>query len=135
MKHWMIRIASLTIAGLGGLLIAAPADKSSMIDDKQLLSMAKSANTAEAHLTVAKAYDSKAEALEAKARKHEAKADELANRTSYNPMAAKWPAIVQGPIDRERQLAMQARRAAFEARDLAARHRDLRDKATAADAE
>lgn len=63
----------------------------------------------------------RAERLETKAAQHEANANELANSKNYNPMRYKWPAMVQAPIDRERHLAMQARRAAREARELAAK--------------
>jgi hypothetical protein len=68
-----------------------------------------------------KTYLDRAEQLEAKAAKHEANADELAKNKNYNPMRYKWPAMVQAPIDRERHQAMQARRAAREARELAAK--------------
>ena len=64
--------------------------------------------------------------LEEKAKRHEARAEELANRKGYNPMAQKWPAMVQGPIDRERELAAKARR---ELRELEAK--DRRDGAKA----
>jgi hypothetical protein len=63
----------------------------------------------------------KAAKLEAKAQRHESRAEELANRKGYNPMAHKWPAMVQGPIDRERQLAAKARR---ELRELEAKDRN-----------
>lgn len=68
-----------------------------------------------------KTYLGRAEQLEAKAAKHEANANELAQNKNYNPMRHKWPAMVQAPIERERHLAMQARRAAREARELAAK--------------
>jgi hypothetical protein len=68
----------------------------------------------------AEKHEERAEKLERKAARHEAKANELANRKGYNPMAQKWPAMVQGPIDRERQLAAKARGQAAEARTLAA---------------
>jgi hypothetical protein len=75
------------------------------------------------NLTGAKEHEAKAELLEAKAKRHEARAEDLANRKGYNPMAHKWPAMVQGPIDRERQLAAKARRTAHELRELAAKER------------
>jgi len=68
-----------------------------------------------------KTYRDRAEQLEAKAIRHEANAEELTNRKGYNPMRHKWPAMVQAPIDKERHLAMQARRAAREAREMAAK--------------
>lgn len=79
---------------------------------------------ANADLAIAEKHESKAVAFEQKAIRHEAKADELANRKGYNPMAQKWPAMVQGPIDRERQLAAKAREEAVKARELAAKHRE-----------
>lgn len=72
--------------------------------------------------------------LEQKAVRHEAEADRLAKKSKSNPMAHKWPAMVQGPIDRERRLAMQARRAASESLELAAKH-DAKANAKRADVE
>jgi hypothetical protein len=66
-------------------------------------------------------YRRNAAKLDQKALRHEAEADRLAKNSRSNPMAHKWPAMVQGPIDRERRLAMQARRAAAESRELAAK--------------
>jgi hypothetical protein len=60
-----------------------------------------------------------------KADRHEAKANEMASRKGYNPMAHKWPAMVQGPIHRERELAEKARKAAAESRELAFKHREM----------
>jgi hypothetical protein len=59
--------------------------------------------------------------LDAKSARHEEQAIKAAKRP-LPPLAHKWPAMVQRPADREKQLAIQARRAAQEARELAARH-------------
>jgi hypothetical protein len=78
---------------------------------------------AEANLALAAKQEEAAVKLEARAARHEAKADEMASRKGYNPMAQKWPAMVQGPIDRERQLAANASKEAAKARELAIRYR------------
>jgi hypothetical protein len=54
--------------------------------------------------------------LEAKAIHHEREADRLALAAQKSPMQSKWPAIANAPAERERRLAMQARRAWSEAR-------------------
>lgn len=81
------------------------------------------AQTAKEHLEAATLHEERAAAFTAKALRHEARAEELDKRKAYNPMRQKWPAMVEGPIERERHLAMQARRAATESRQLAAKHR------------
>ncbi|MCC6538458.1 MAG: hypothetical protein IT162_12960 [Bryobacterales bacterium] len=81
------------------------------------------AQTAKEHLEAATLHDERAAAFTAKAVRHEERAAELDQRKTYNPMRQKWPAMVEGPIERERHLAMQARRAAVESRQLAAKHR------------
>jgi hypothetical protein len=49
-------------------------------------------------------------------------------------MKHKWPAMAAAPVERERRLAMQARRAANEARELAQKHEALAgDKLTVAE--
>lgn len=104
-------------------------------DEPKLQTLAKSANTPAEHAVVAKAYSEWAAELDAKAKKHEAEAEKLANSPNYNPMRHKWPAMVQGPIDREKRLAMAARRAANEARETAAKHSSLSGGKVAADDE
>lgn len=73
-------------------------------------------------------YKDRAAKLEEKARKHDAEADRMDKASRSNPMLYKWPAMVKGPIERERRLAMEARRAAAESLELAAR--EEKSKAT-----
>lgn len=82
------------------------------------------ADSPKEHAQLAKEYRLRAEEFDAKADKHLAKANEL-RKGPANPMAAKWPAMANSGWKREEQLAMQARRAAEESRQQAARHIDL----------
>lgn len=66
-------------------------------------------------------YKDRAAKLEEKARKHDLEADKMEKSSRSNPMLYKWPAMVKGPIERERRLAVEARRAASEALEMAAR--------------
>lgn len=66
-------------------------------------------------------YKDRAAKLEAKAKKHDAEADRMEKASRSNPMLYKWPAMVKGPIERERRLAMEARRAAAESLEMAAK--------------
>lgn len=131
MTHWFRWFA---IGIVGTALFAAPMDerKKTAGDPGKLAEMAKSAKTADDHRELARIYREQAAEFESKAKKHEGKADELAGRAGYNPLKHKWPAMVQGPIDRERNLAMQARRAAKESILLAERHEEMARKLAAA---
>jgi hypothetical protein len=108
-------ILSLMLAA--GLAFAAGAQK--------LQTMANNANTPAAHSEVARGYLEWAKSLDEKAAKHESNAERLARDAAYNPMKHKWPAMAAAPAERERRLAMQARRAANEARQLAMKHEAL----------
>lgn len=90
-------------------------------DTTALELMAESARCAAEHGEVARGYRLRSEQLEAKAVKHEKKAAELEARPK-GPMHAKWPAMAQKPWAKERDLAMQARRAANESKLLAEKH-------------
>ncbi len=90
-------------------------------DSSALERMAESAQCAAEHAEVARGYRMRAEQLEAKAVKHEEKAKELEARPK-GPMHHKWPAMAQKPWSKERDLAMQARRAAKESQLLADKH-------------
>lgn len=94
-------------------------------DPQKLQTMAKNAATPAAHAEVAIGYHEWAKALDAKAAEHEAKAERLARQANLNPMRHKWPAMAAAPIEKENRLAMQARRAANEARILALKHEAL----------
>jgi hypothetical protein len=94
-------------------------------DAERLQAMAKAANTTTAHSEVARGYVEFADTLEAKAAKHEKEAERLAKAAESNPLRQKWPAMASAPAERERRLAMQARRAASEARTTALKHKSL----------
>jgi|GEM_PF-1637627 len=124
----MLRWLGLGLAA--ATLAAAPIDEKANIslDDAKLAAMSKAAKTAQDHLELARVYRERAAEFEAKARRHETKADELTRQVSYNPLRHKWPAMAHGPADRERNLAMQARRAAKESLQLAERHEETARK-------
>lgn len=109
-----------------GLLLTMPAkagiDPAKSADEIQ--TMAKNATSGSDHANVARHYRLRAEELEAKAKRHEEEARKL-EKQPLPGMAYKWPAMVPRPAEKERRLAMQARRAANEASKLAARHLHL----------
>jgi hypothetical protein len=118
-KRW-IRI--LMGASLGLVLLAVPAAAVEPAPDAtKLEAMAREAQTAPEHAEVARQYRLRAESLEAKAEEHEAAVRKIANRPVIG-LEGKWPAMVRKPGERQRQLAMQARRGAREAYALADRH-------------
>ena len=73
------------------------------------------------HAKLAKEYRLRAESFEAQAKKHEAEARKLHARPR-SPIAHKWPAMSPEPWVKERQLAMEARRAAKESMEIADNH-------------
>lgn len=107
------------------ILTAASLSIAAEADSKQLQAKARAANSPTAHSEVSRDYLDRAAALDAKASRHEAEAERMAKDTNYNPMNHKWPALAAAPAERERRLAMQARRAANEARELAQKHEKL----------
>jgi hypothetical protein len=110
-------IRAMILMGASTLVLGAQTG-----NEKDLQQMAKAATTSAQHAQVSKQYTLRAEQFEAKAKKHEANAAELAARKNNYAMTHKWPAMIQGPIDREKQLAIEARRAAEESLTLAAKH-------------
>jgi hypothetical protein len=80
--------------------------------EKQLAIEARRA--AEKSLTFAAKHGPQAVQLEVAA--------ELAARKNNYAMTHKWPAMIHGPIDREKRLAIEARRAAEESLTFAAKH-------------
>lgn len=92
------------------------------MDPQELRRKARAASSPEAHAQVASDYRSWADSLTAKARQHEREAERLSQHAAGSAMRHKWPAMVTGPADRERRLAMQAHRAAQEARTIARSH-------------
>jgi len=114
------------VAGLVIMLLAVePAAAVEPTPGKaKLEQLAKAASTPEQHAAVAKHYRVWAENLDAKAASHEQEAAKLA-KLPLPAMAHKWPAMVSNPAAKEKQLAIQTRRAAHEARVLAQRHLSL----------
>ena len=106
-------LAALAAAALLVLLPATAVAKGPAVEPEKLEKLAAKASTPAEHATVAKQYRLRAEALDATAEKHEAEARKLSNGPA-NPMAAKWPAMAGRSAQTERQLAVQARRAAQE---------------------
>ncbi|MGE0592385.1 MAG: hypothetical protein AB7G23_18930 [Vicinamibacterales bacterium] len=79
------------------------------------------ATTPAEHASVARDYRLRAEAFEEQAQEHEADAVRLAERRRF-PVELKMPAVLRRDGERERRLAMQARRAAREAYERADHH-------------
>ncbi len=123
------RIAQILALATATTLFGA--DSWSKLDTKELAVKASSAKTADEHHEVAREYEARAAAFENKAKQHETEAEKMKKRPGYEIYRSKWPAMVQGPIDRERAQALQARRAARESLELVAKHRDLAAKASA----
>jgi hypothetical protein len=125
MRNMLYTTLSLTLLFALSFPAAAAAveqtDERGLIDIKELELLAKEAKTPAEHAAVAKHYRLRAEAFETKAVKHEEEAAKLAKRPRH-PLESKWPAMVRNAADRERKLAMQARRAAKECFDLADQH-------------
>jgi len=94
-----------------------------------LVGLAAGVMIASDHASVAKKHETRAVELELKAQKHDAEADRLAKAAEKSPLANKWPAMAQGPTNHERAKALQARRAAAEARELVAKELRLAEKA------
>lgn len=95
-----------------------------MAEPATLHAVAKSAVTAADHVKVAKMFRLQAEALQAKAVAHEDRAKELEAQPK-SPLAYKWPAMSPPKGRQERELALQAKRAARESMELASKHIQL----------
>lgn len=123
-----LRMAALTLS-LCALTFSIPATAKSSVTTEErpfatnakLEQMAEAAQCAAEHGEVAKQYRLRAETLDAKANEHERKAAELEKKPK-GPMHSKWPAMASKPWVKERDLALQTRRAAKEAQQLADRH-------------
>ncbi len=129
MNHMM---TTMTIAALGAtaailfttLGAARAVAAEPVTETAKLHQLAKGAVTAADHVKVAKMYRLQAEALQAKAAVHEDKAKEM-DAIPKSPLAHKWPAMAPQKGRQERQLAMQAQRAATESMALASKHIQL----------
>lgn len=118
MKKLINRILPALAVGLFSALLM-PAQSTQSKPDLQ--AMAKSATTATQHSEVARLYKLRADEWFAKAAQHEREAARLEAQPAP-PIAYKWPAMRPRPWEKERQMAMQARRAAEEASQISARH-------------
>jgi hypothetical protein len=110
---------TMTLLAVAMMVTAAP-----MLERDKLEKMAETANTPKEHVSVAKQYRLQASEFERKAAKHEAEARKLRSANG-NPIAQKWPALVSRSSVKERQLAMEARRAAAECLEAADLHMRL----------
>jgi hypothetical protein len=119
----MTRIQS-TLCGLAAaaVLMAAPGRAADPSGDRNALQkMAEKAETPREHVAVAKQFRLQAQHFQQKADRHEAEARRLESR-NRSPMSYKWPAMGGQPWLKERQRAMEARRAAEECLDASERH-------------
>lgn len=114
-----VAVLMLTSAGIGRAAAAEPVSEMA-----KLHRMAQEATTSADHAKVAKLFRLQGEAMEAKASTHEKNAKEFEARPK-SPLAHKWPAMAPRQGREERALAVQARRAAQESFDLAAKHIQL----------
>jgi len=103
-------------------LIAMTLGAEPMMDRTELESVAKAAKTSVDHAKVAKQYRLRAEEWNTKAERHEAEVKRLQARPR-NAMDHKWPAMANNsPLNKERQLAVEARRASVELTERADYH-------------
>jgi hypothetical protein len=103
------------------LAVAPVAASNAMVKRDKLEKMAETAKTPKDHVAVAKQYRLQAQQFEQKAVEHETTARKLQS-SPHSPMSQKWPAMATQPWVKERQLAMEARRAAEECLEAADRH-------------
>lgn len=119
-KLHIVLLAALTLAGTA--LFAA--EKADFPTEKEIAKMAENARTATDHASVAKAYRLRAESFTEMAEKYETEVAKKQNGPQIG-MAAKWPAMSRNSVQREKQKAIDARRAARESEQLAAYHTQL----------
>lgn len=121
-----LQISSGFRAAVAILALAAFSDRGlaqePVLDAKAIEKVSAAAISSSDHERAAKQYRLRAESLEKKADQHEANARRMSQ--AHNPMAHKWPALGRAPEEREKRLAMQARRAAQECLAQAERHTD-----------
>jgi hypothetical protein len=92
--------------------------------------MAEAAQTPAEHVKVSKQYRLRAEGFDLKAKQHEDEARKL-EKQPRSPIEHKWPAMAKQPWIKERERALEARRAANESREIADRHMRLSVEALA----
>jgi hypothetical protein len=108
------------MALLAGAAGANAGQTSAAVVPSQLARLAEVAKTPSDHIAVSKQYRSQAEEFARQAVKHEAAARKA--EATPAPLENKWPALGRKAGSKERQLAMEARRAARESIDAADRH-------------
>lgn len=121
MRHALSASAVLLAAWLA--VPATAQAQGPQADTERIAALAASARTAKDHTTVAAEYRDRGTRFEAKAREHEEAARRYDRRRT--PLQNKYPAAAHDRATRERQLAMEARRAARESFQLADRHVQL----------
>lgn len=117
------RSSSVVMLALAALCFtAAPGARASetSMEDAQLVELSRTAATPQQHAQAAKQYRLRAEALEAQA----TQAEMVATRalSSQPPLRYKFPSAFSASLDQDKQRAIQARRSAQEARNLAHWH-------------
>jgi hypothetical protein len=111
-----------------GMILSMPAafGVEPLVELEKVHKMAKEAVTASDHATVATHYRLHAEAQERKAVAYESEAIALEKERGPLPaMAHKWPSMVRKAGEKERSLAMQAKRTAKELLALSDKHMKL----------
>lgn len=117
------RSTLLSALALGAaVLMGAPAAQANgaLLEDAQLVELARTATTPQLHAQVAKQYRLRAETLEAAAAKLEASAARAV--AARPPITHKFPSAFGTSSEGERQRAVQTRQAAQQARTLAQWH-------------
>lgn len=117
----MKQMSWMTIAMLAGAMSVLGSNGAVMIEPTKLEEMAKAARTAGEHFDVSAQYLLQAQDWETKAKRHEAEAKRL-EAMPRPAIEYKWPAFSKQPWLAERSVAMQAKRAAKECKELAAKH-------------
>lgn len=111
---------ALVVAGLLGAGASAQAQSRTSAEDT-LARRSQEATTAREHATVAREYRERAEALDKQATAYEAEAARKSARPRF-PNESKMVAHLRNSGERERQLAVQARRASQQAFERADHH-------------
>ena len=121
--NWILS-GVLGLALAAGMTAPVAQGAEALMEIDKLETLAKNAGTAKEHAEVAKQYRLRAENYIEKAKQHEAKMSEL-NERPRTAMHYKWPSMVRTQVEKEKQMAMQARRAAAECMALAEKHIQL----------
>jgi len=120
------------VLGLGTLVallaLAAPGFAQSN-EQAQLMARSREARTVSEHADLARHFRLQAEAFDQKAAERETVAARQARQAPS--IVHKWPSMATGSVNRVKQQAIEARRAAQESRGLAERHLRLAVEAQA----